>query len=189
MAELEEKATTKGTRKSTRQSKPTAKTATRREQPSGVAKRPKSISFQIRTPPETKLLAERVATDHNIGGRSRLDAEIYKRGLLLTNLLLGAGPDGSYSGQSEPELARQLEPLFDRQYAILDRQGLLSSYVYRVLPPGGAGGLFVQAGSFVRESISQQKPQGQQGSHDEEQSRYLLSEDAQTSLENFADEI
>jgi hypothetical protein len=189
MAEQEK--ATKAAGRSTRQSKQAAtKTTTKRNVQSGTIQRRKSVSFQIRTAPETKELAERVASDHNIGGRSKLDADIYKRGLLLTLLLLGPGPDGSYSGQSEKELARQLEPLFDRQYAILDRHQLLSSYVYRVLPPGGAGGVtFIPAGNAMPPANAQNGRRGPGEPTNDEQARYQLSEDAQASLENFAEEI
>lgn len=189
MAEQEK--ATKAAGRSTRHSKQAAtKTTTKRNAQPGPTQRRKSVSFQIRTVPETKELAERVAADHNIGGRSKLDAEIYKRGLLMTLLLLGPGPDGSYSGQSERELARQLEPLFDRQYAILDRHQLLSSYVYRVLPPGGVGGMtFIPAGNPMPLANAQNERQGLGEPINNEQARYQLSEGAQASLENFAEEI
>jgi hypothetical protein len=186
MAEKATKVSSRSTR-SSMQAAP--KTTTKRNAQPATIRRRKSASFQIRTAPETKELAERVASDHNSGGRSKLDADIYKRGLLLTLLLLGPGPDGSYSGQSERELARQLEPLFDRQYAILDRHQLLSSYVYRVLPPGGAGGVtFIPAGNAIQ-ATAQNGRQGPGELTNDEQARYQLSEGAQASLENFAEEI
>jgi len=186
MAELEKAPKTPG--RSTRQARhATGKATAKRNEPSDAMQRRKSVSFQIRTMPETKELAERVASDHGIGGRSKLDADIYKRGLLLTLLLLGPGKDGSYSGQSERELARQLEPLFDRQYAILDRQQLLSSYVYRVLPPGGIA--LLPTGSALPVVHAQDARQELKEQLHDEQTHYQLSEDAQTSLENFAGEI
>lgn len=186
MAELEK--ATKGTGKSTRQTKQAAKTSpSRRVQQ--VTTRRKSISFQIRTAPETKELAERVASDHSIGGRSKLDADIYKRGLLLTILLLGPGPDGTYSGQSEKELARQLEPLFDRQYAVLDKHQLLSSYVYRVLPPGATGGItFISAEQMAGANGTHQQAVAKAQLADD-QTHYQLSEESRATLDNLPEEI
>lgn len=185
MAEPEK--ATKSTGKSARQTKQGAKTVRSQKAQPALPARRKSVSFQIRTAPETKELAERVASDHEIGGRSKLDADIYKRGLLLTILLLGPGPDGSYSGQSEKDLARQLEPFFDRQYAVLDRNQQLSSYVYRVLPPGGAGGIaFIPsalAGSHGHQPDTRKEPAT------DDQTRYQLSEEAHANLDNFAEEI
>lgn len=186
MAEFEK--TTKGTGKSTRRAKQTTKApSVQRTQPE--ATRRKSVSFQIRTAPATKELAERVASDHCIGGRSKLDADIYKRGLLLMILLLGPSPDGTYSGLSERELARQLEPLFDRQYAVLDRNQLLSSYVYRVLPPGATGGVTFLSPELMAglNSTTQQAPTKEQSPDD--QARYQLSEESCTTLDNLPDEI
>lgn len=139
----------------------------------------KSVSFQIRTTPDTKALAEHLATDHDLAGRSKLDAEMYRRGVLLTMALLGPGEDGSYAGMSEQELARQLAPLFDRQYAILDRQQVLARYVYRVWPPGGV----VSPGTPapISRSTAHTVP--------EEQAAYVLGEEAQGTLDNFAEEI
>jgi hypothetical protein len=172
-----EKATTKRGGKSPRSTKPgTAKAVPSRTTQQGPRLRRLSVSFQIRTAPEVKVRAEKIAEDHTIGGRSKLDAAIYTRGLWLTALLLGPGPDGSYAGLSERDLARKLEPFFDRQYAVLDRHQLLSSYVYRVLPPNGVP--FLPTGTIQN---------GQQEPKDDEQ--YLLSEEAQSSLENFAEEI
>lgn len=144
----------------------------------------KSVSFQIRTPPETKEFAERVAEAYETGGRSKLDAEMYKRGLLLTVLMLGPNTDGTYAGMSEQELARQLTPLFDRQYAVLDRHQMLAQYVYRVWPPGGA--------AYPASSSAPVVPIASNGHHvpgNEEQKHYGLGEGAQGALDNFADEI
>src|SRR5436309_13308003 len=98
-----DKETKKATGRTTPQRKETTipKTSQQESESSSTETLPKSVSFQIRTPPRIKALAERVASDHEIGGRSKLDSEIYRRGLLLTILLLGPGPDGSYSGLSE----------------------------------------------------------------------------------------
>ncbi len=184
MAEQQEKA--KAPRKSTRQAKPaTAPSVTKQGEPS-VRKQARSVSFQIRTSPEIKALAERVASEHNVGGRSKLDADIYKRGLLLTMLFLGPGPDGAYVGQRELEVARQLEPFFDRLYAVLDRHQLLASYVYRVLPPGGAAGTI----TYIQPAT---QPGGQNGGQEtqasDNQTSYQLSEEAKANLDNFAEEI
>ena len=94
-----------------------------------------SATFQIRTPPGIKKYAEALAEEHEVK-RSKLDSVIYARGLWLSALLQGPGADGSYAGLSELELARKLVASFDRMYAVLDRHNLLSSYVYRVYPPG-----------------------------------------------------
>lgn len=185
MAELEK--ATKGNGKSTRPTKLAVKPPRRRTQQI-VTTRRKSVSFQIRTMPETKELAERVASDHRIGGRSKLDADIYKRGLVLTSLLLGPGLDGTYSGQSEKELARQLEPLFDRQYAVLDKHQLLSSYVYRVLPPGTTGGItFISAEQMAGANDTHQQATVKQLA--DEQTHYQLSEEARATLDNLPEEI
>ncbi len=151
------------------------------------ARRQKSVSFQIRTTPETKDLAERVAEASGSARRSKLDADMYKRGLLLTLVLLGPGADGSYAGMSEQEVARQIAPMFDRQYALLDRHQLLASYVYRVLPPGGMGQL-----AFVPASASaggRALPSVHRAASEHEQAHYTLGEEAQGTLENFAEEI
>ncbi len=151
-----------------------------------MVKQRKSVSFQIRTPPETKDLAERVADAYEIGGRSKLDADLYKRGLFLSMALLGPGADGLYAGMSEQELARQLAPLFDRQYALLDRHQLLASYVYRVLPPGGMGQLaFLPASTTDAQTL----PTLHRPSSEDEQAHYRLGEEAQGTLDNFAEEI
>ena len=152
-----------------------------------IARRPKSVSFQIRTSPETKHLAERVAEAHALGGRSKLDAEIYRRGLLVTMVLLGPGADGSYAGMSEQEVARHIAAFFDRQYAVLDRHQLLASYVYRVLPPGGMGQLAFLPPSTTADGRAVSRVQ--HPSSENEQKHYTLGEEAQGTLQNFAEEI
>ena len=151
-----------------------------------ISKKPKSVSFQIRTSPEIKNLAERVAELYEIGGRSKLDAETYKRGLLLSLVLLGPGADGSYAGMNEQEVARQLAPLFDRQYALLDKHQLLGNYVYRVLPPGV--GQLVFGGTNAEGRVPATSPHTV-SSTEEGQGIYTLSEEAQGTLGNFAEEI
>lgn len=150
-----------------------------------IARQKKSVSFQIRTAPETKGLAERVAEAYETGGRSKLDAEMYKRGMLLTMVLLGPNADGLYAGMSEQELARHLMPLFDRQYAVLDRHHLLAQYVYRVVPPGGMGYLASSSVPVASAVSNGHYPQG--GGNEQEQ--YTLGEEAQGTLANFAEEI
>ena len=152
-----------------------------------MVKQRKSVSFQIRTAPETKELAERIAGAYETGGRSKLDADMYKRGLLLSLVLLGPNANGLYAGMSEQELARQLAPLFDRQYAVLDRHHLLAQYVYRVLPPGGMGQFaFVPAST---DTDAHPLPNAQRKASENEQAHYRLGEEAQETLVNFAEEI
>jgi len=150
-----------------------------------IVRQRKSVSFQIRTSPEVKELAERVAEAYEAGGRSKLDADIYKRGLLLSMVLLGPNANGSYAGMSEQELARQLAPLFDRQYAVLDRHHMLAQYVYRVLPPGSMS--YLASPSAPVPDVS--NVQHQQHGGTDKQSYYQLSEEVQGTLDNFADEI
>jgi len=164
---------------------PTARVSRKRAPSAPVPKRPKSVSFQIRMPPETKELAERIASDH-AAYRSKLDAETYKRGLLLSLVLLGPGADGSYAGMNEQEVARQLAPLFDRQYALLDKHQLLGNYVYRVLPPGV--GQLVFGGTNAEGRVPATSPHTV-SSTEEGQGIYTLSEEAQGTLGNFAEEI
>ena len=168
---------------------PTARVSRKRAPSAPVPKRPKSVSFQIRMPPETKELAERIASDH-AAYRSKLDADLYKRGLLLSLVLLGPGADGSYAGMSEQEVARQLAPLFDRQYALLDKHQLIGSYIYRVLPPG-AGQLMFGIGTNAEghAPASASTHASSHSQNEEEQAHYSLSEAAQTSIDNFAEEL
>lgn len=172
-----------------RPSKRKAQTPTPRARRKTVkARRPASVSFQIRTAPETKSLAERVADAYASGRRSKLDAEIYRRGLLVTMVLLGPGADESYVGMSEQELARQITPLFDRQYAVLDRHQLLASYVYRVLPPGSVGQFANALTNRATSEILAQPPMHRYAAENE-QKHYILGEEAQGTLDNFAEEI
>ena len=165
---------------------PLGVTAPKTRKKTPLVRQRKSVSFQIRTSPETKELAERVADAYEMGGRSKLDADMYKRGLLLSLVLLGPNANGLYAGMSEQELARQLAPLFDRQYALLDRHQLLASYVYRVLPPGGIGQLaFVPTSTTDAQALSTPHRSGSE----DEQMHYRLGEEAQGTLGNFADEI
>jgi len=166
---------------------PTARVSRKRAPSAPVPKRPKSVSFQIRMPPETKELAERIASDH-AAYRSKLDADLYKRGLLLSLVLLGPGADGSYAGMSEQEVARQLAPLFDRQYALLDKHQLIGSYIYRVLPPG-AGQLMFGGTNAEGRVVSTPAHASLHTQNEEEQTHYSLSEAAQTSIDNFAEEL
>lgn len=187
MVELKGKAAARPTRKEHLERVPLPRAA-RKSQPKAAhgVKRQKSVSFQIRTAPETKTLAECVADTYETGGRSKLDAEMYKRGLLLTMVLLGPNEDGLYAGMSEQELARQLTPLFDRQYAVLDRHHMLAEYVYRVLPPGGMGYLASPSAPVATSADANgHRPQ----SAGNEQAHYTLGEEAQGTLENFAEEI
>lgn len=187
MAEQREKAP-KAPRTSTRQTKQATTTSTTKRGEPSLSKKARSVSFQIRTAPDIKTLAERVASDHSVGGRSKIDGDVYKRGLLLTMLLLGPGRDGAYAGQSELEIARQLEPFFDRLYAVLDKHQLLASYVYRVLPPGGVvGGIaYMQP---VAQLGGQNSGQELQAQVSDNLTSYTLSEEAKANLENFAEEI
>lgn len=159
---------------------------TRKKTP--IARPKKSVSFQIRTPPDVKEFAERVAEAYETGGRSKLDAEMYKRGLLLTVLMLGPNVDGTYAGMSEQELARQLTPSFDRQYAVLDRHQMLAQYVYRVWAPGSAA-YPASSSAPVPNAPLISNGYHAPGVGNEEQEHYTLGEEAQGTLDNFAEEI